>query len=366
MITPNQTMGSTDHESIQNAIALAKETGANEITIPKRNERTGKELWVIEDAILLPDDMKITVDGAHLMQADGVFCNMFVTENYGTNNGKEQKNITITGKNGAILDGGTYNGLCEGNSNKNGMPHISKNTMLLFYHATGVEVSSLKIINQRWWAITNIFVTHSKFSDLEFQADFSRVDENGVHHPDEQPQTYAEVYVKNADGIDLRVGCHHIEIENISGFTEDDTVALTALKGTLNWAPAIEGLDLDIHHVTIRNVVSNPYCCANLRLLCAEGTKIYEVLAENIKDLRKEHTYSTASVKIGDMGYSTQYATPEDVHHITVRNVDSRAPYGVMVSNGLGDSLIESVTGTGAPFGIGGQGTLNNVTVRLT
>ena len=365
MITPNQTMGNTDSERIQNAISLAKETGENTVVIPKHNERTKTDRWVIEESILLPDDITLIFDGAHLFQADGVFCNMFLTENLATGQKREQKNITLTGKNGAILDGGTYNGLRETNSDKDGMPHISKNTTLLFYHATNVEVSSLKIVNQRWWAITNIFVTHSRFRDLEFQADFSRMDENGVHYPDQKPQNYKEVYIKNADGIDLRVGCHHIEIKNISGFTEDDTVALTALKGVLKWAPQPENTDLDIHHVTVKNVKSSPYCCANIRLLCADGTKIYEVLIEDIEDLREEYPDSFAAIKIGDIAYSTNYAKPEDVHHITIRNVSSKAPYGVVVCNGLKDSLIQSVQGKKDGFGIFHRATLENVSIEL-
>src|SRR5574344_1171658 len=35
--------------------------------------------------------------------------------------------------------------------------------------------------------------------------------------------------VKNGDGIDLRAGCHHFRIWNITGNTSDDTVACTAL-----------------------------------------------------------------------------------------------------------------------------------------
>jgi hypothetical protein len=39
---------------------------------------------------------------------------------------------------------------------------------------------------------------------------------------------YGDVLVKNSDGIDLRQGYHHITIENITVFTQDDAVALTA------------------------------------------------------------------------------------------------------------------------------------------
>ena len=40
------------------------------------------------------------------------------------------------------------------------------------------------------------------------------------------PQT-----ILNQDGLDLRQGCHDIAIENITGYTGDDLVALTDIVG---------------------------------------------------------------------------------------------------------------------------------------
>ena len=82
-ITPNlkEVMASIDSKSIQNAIALACETGVGQITIPAFNERTKSNLWVIDETILLPSDITVVIDGAHLRLADGVFCNMFRNQN---------------------------------------------------------------------------------------------------------------------------------------------------------------------------------------------------------------------------------------------------------------------------------------------
>ena len=59
-ITPNlkEVMASTDSKSIQNAIALACETGVGQITIPAFNERTKSNLWVIDETILLPSGLR--------------------------------------------------------------------------------------------------------------------------------------------------------------------------------------------------------------------------------------------------------------------------------------------------------------------
>ena len=99
-ITPDSTIAKTDDQSITLAVKKAKETGINKVVIPKYNQRTGQNIWIIENCIRLPDDIEIIIDGAHLRLADGVYSNMFCNENLGTDKGRtpqgKQKNITIT------------------------------------------------------------------------------------------------------------------------------------------------------------------------------------------------------------------------------------------------------------------------------
>jgi hypothetical protein len=171
------------------------------------------------------------------------------------------------------------------------------------------------------------------------------VDENGVHHPGEWPTHYREMYVKNADGIDLRIGCSDILIEDISGFTGDDTVALTALGGferKLGYFP--EGLSPDIHDVTVRRVDSETYYCATVRLLNHCGNKLYNITVEDITNRHTEDIHrSHAAVSIGDKNYAEQLNAPGDTHHITVRNVRSAAAFGVSLCRYLSDSTIENI-----------------------
>ena len=124
-------------DRIQNAITEAKNNGTNRIVISRHNDRTGSDIWNIDRTVFLPDDIELLIDNAHLRLADGVFCNMFANENITKETSRtragEQKNITIRGIGNALLDGGVYNGLSERNSEKDGRPHISVNTMLLFF-----------------------------------------------------------------------------------------------------------------------------------------------------------------------------------------------------------------------------------------
>ena len=138
-ITPHACAGNTDAESIQNAIERAVREGTRRVRIPRLNERTGEERWVIDESICLPSDIEILFDDTHLVLADGCFCNMF-TAHGGDTVEKALRNITLRGRGNAVLDGGHYNGLSERNAEKDGMPHISKNTTLLFTNVEGLAV----------------------------------------------------------------------------------------------------------------------------------------------------------------------------------------------------------------------------------
>ena len=360
-ITPNAHLGASDAESIQSAIDAAVSAGTRRVRIPRVNERTGKECWVIDAAICLPSDIEILIDDAHLVLADGCFCNMFTAQG-GDTAEEALRNITLRGRGNACLDGGHYNGLSERNSGKDGMPHIVKNTTLLFANVENLTVEDLTLARQRWWAVTNIAVRHARYSRIRFAAELSRIDGEGVHHPNELPTHYREMYVKNADGIDLRVGCSDVIIEDILGFTGDDTVALTALGGferRFGYLPA--DLSPDIHDVTIRRVDSETFCCATVRLLNHNGNKLYNVLVEDITNRHTEGLFrSHAAVSIGDPHYADRLNAAGDTHHITVKNVRSAALTGVSLCGFLEDSVIEGIEAFDGQRAVGAREEINS------
>ena len=179
-----------------------------------------------------------------------------------------------------------------------------------------------------------------------------------MHHPDEIPRKYSEIYVKNADGIDLRIGCHNVLIENITGFTEDDTIALTALGGfERRLGYVVEGESCDIHDVKIRNVASDSYICSVVRLLNDEGNKLYNIDIDGVTHVlcgkhKKKPRYV---VRIGDTAYAEKHSVLGDTHNISVRNVFSHGVYAVSLCKGLVDSEIENiVVAEDGDYGFGG------------
>lgn len=358
---PNNFEGRTDSEKIQFAIKSAKETGTNKVVIPPYNKTRNKNEWVVEETILLPSDITIVLDNCYIRMGDDTFCNMFRNENAGTEKAKtmagRQENICFEGVGSPVLDGGKYNGLCEANSEKDGRPHITVNNMIFMANVKNFKMKNFKVKNQRWWALNFYYCTEGYIGNIEIDADMTWVDAEGnrVGMPPKGLE-YAGIYIKNADGIDIRSGCHNIIIENITGYTEDDTVALTGLRGKGEARNFVEdAIDSDIHNIIIRNVMSSTIC-ANVRMLNQSGVKLYNILVDGVYDAAVTadryapiHSSDLAKadasvVRIGDTRlYGTRQSTPDETYNITVRNVVSQRRTAVSVAGGVKDSVVENI-----------------------
>ena len=334
---------------IQQMIAQAVENGSRKAVV------TGA--YEIETSIRIPSDFLLVLENCHLRMADGTFCNMFNNEHFGTEIGRTDagtdRNITLQGSGFAILDGGEYNGLSERTSLKDGNPHISVNNLLLFTNVDGFTVKNIHCRNQRWWALNFIYCCNGKIQDIDFRSDNSWIDADGnrvfgrmsldIKHD------YNSIYVKNSDGIDLRCGCHDILIENITGFTEDDTIALTALNGTMEKMYRVEGRSPDIHNIIIRNVMSAALC-SNIRLLNQGEIKLYNVLIDGMIDTTVDSPYlerGSIGIRVGDSRnmYGSRHATADETFNITIRNVMSRAETVLHLAGGIKNLTLDNIQG---------------------
>lgn len=270
MITSNQFIGETDSKSIQNAVDYAHKNGYNSVTIPRMNERTGEPIWNIDTAIILPSEMEVILDNAHLRQVDGCMDNIFRTfadiETEGHTLAEQKHNIVIRGQGHAILDGGLPNGLTQKTSFEDGRPHVSRNNLILLYNVRDFVIENLELKNQRWWAINLLFAERGRLSKLHFAAECDR---------------------RNQDGIDLRVGCSNILIEKITGQVGDDVVALSAIDHPANprslaFMYRVVGHDLDIHDIIIKDIIATSVECSVIGIRNTDGKKIYNVTIDNI------------------------------------------------------------------------------------
>lgn len=324
---------------ISGKIRDAMEDGTRQITV------TGS--WEIEETILLPSDFTVILNDCHLRMGDGTFCNMFVNENCRTEAGRTRegtdRNIRIIGIGKAILDGGSYNGLSERNCCKEGRPHISVNCLMLLANVDGIDIQGLQIWNQRWWALTFLFCSNGKVRDIDFRGNDLLVTPSF--------EGYSCILVKNGDGIDLRAGCHDFIIENITGFTEDDSIACTCLPGDLERMYGVAGLSTELYNVIIRNVMTSSYC-GNVRLLNQGGTALYNILIDGVMDtslrdpsIKAEGHRCEGTVRIGDRHLYAERLETDITRNITVRNVYSRARRAVTVDGEVERLVLDNING---------------------
>lgn len=317
--TPNDFSGS-DSERIQAAIYEAKKTGADRVVIPKYNSGTDSMKWVIDKTILLPSDITIVLDNCYMVMADDTYCQMFANENLfderGRDKSNEQKNINIIGCGNAEISGGKENKLNEFTSKKDGNPHVSANVLIYLYNVRDFKIEGFRISDQRWWSILLLYARYGSVKNIDFKINFRH--SYGVW--------------RNQDGIDLRVGCNNISIENITGETGDDMIALTALisKNHFEHSLKIEGRDTDIHDCTIRNVKGFSNMCAIVRLLNQHGNKIYNISISDIFDVGTPKLESKVQMvlRIGEDAYYESFAErakPGELYNISINNIYSKA-----------------------------------------
>ena len=159
--------------------------------------------------------------------------------------------------------------------------------------------------------------------------------------------------ILNRDGLDLRRGCRNITIENITGNTGDDLIALTALGKTVFKSGVLRGTEfyggstepgaLDLFNISIRNV--RGYCAGGhhiIRLLNNSGIKLYNIEISNLLDTSPEGIQAKAAIKIGDQIYGGS-SPLGDTFDIQISKVHSKAKNAVLLGGSLKNSMISDV-----------------------
>ena len=334
---------------IRQEIGYAVQSGSRRATISGN--------WEVESAVRIPSDFTLILDNCHLKMADNTFDNMFINEHHETPGCDTvvdiDRHIALIGRGKAILDGGTYNGLSEKNSMQGDMPSINKHHLVFFTDVDGFEIRNLSFYNMRYWALNFTFCCNGELTDLHFKADDTCIAPDGSEYHGLSVENYYDMLVKQADGIDLRRGCHHILIENITGFAGDDLVALTAINGNSNQKYAVEGWADDICYIKVKNVAGEALS-AIVRLLCQSRdgfprNTLHHICVDGVEDISattehlKNHGIYGVHMNTNHL-YGDSLATEEEMHHITVRNVRSRADYAVgMAGNPIKHLTLENI-----------------------
>jgi hypothetical protein len=137
-----------------------------------------------------------------------------------------------------------------------------------------------------------------------------------------------------------REDCHDILIENISGQTGDDLIALTAIPHAGKPAGPAD----DIRDVIVRNIKG--YCRGGhhiVRLLNTPGARMHDILIDGLIDTSPVDMHCKVAVKIGDSAYGGGIAPLGDTRRIIVNNVISRSKYTILIGGPLCDSIISNI-----------------------
>ncbi|MGG8217566.1 hypothetical protein PGO57_24225 [Klebsiella aerogenes] len=327
-VSPNQFDGATQHYRIQAALDFLDRRGGEGVlelgvdTISNPSTST----WVRGSALLMHDNLTLSLNSATLKLADGVFDNIIRNK-------------------GIVFDPDNPNGVAlELNENRN-VKIIGSGKDECFIEGPDVPYTAPHPINGgepvEWvgdffgWRTIGILLANCKNYEMSgftmrkttcWGISQERGCE-GMHLHD----IGFDTTVKNGDGIDFRMGCRNGLVENISGNTSDDTVAMTALlnwqtnypSGNYIWPLQVSGdashpLGDDIENITVQNIKSSSLA-NQVRLLITNGAKMSDITVSDIEDSGVV-AVTQVIVQTGAYGTPSQLG---DMTNITVNGIVS-------------------------------------------
>lgn len=311
-LTPNDKglVGTNDAVSIQNAIDAAHANGINKVVIPRYNKRADTTSWSIGATIRIPADMMLVLDNCRLELAEGFTGRMFTNSLCDAEEGKliagEQINIRILGKGEAVLAG-------------NG-------EMIYLHNVRNFTVDGLRVEDSAGNAICLMYCAYGKVSNIEFAGDCTAADQNGIV---------------------IRCACHDVTVENITGVVGNHVVSVIVEASEALEVPAhVMGVVVDTRNLIIKNIKAT--CSGSLvKLFNQDARMLYNVLIEAVEDTSPDYAENRpfSAVMIGDTAAkaNVRAALLGETKTISVRNVFTRAPYGVAVCGTLSNTLFESI-----------------------
>lgn len=391
MVNANAFSGANDSEIINNAIKNRDSDGIVIIGPRECAVEPERKTWLLDSAILLPDSTTVVLQNCTLKLSDRCRDNFFRTANCGIGIEYPEKisNVHIRGEGLCVLEGADHP-RATGDGSKmihTPCPHLPEDICrvadwvpeerrtvdkinfldihdhsygtdagkegesqygdwrgigILFANTDDFSISGVRIVESHGWGISLEACTNGRVEKIDFDARMSKEIDGMLMN------------MENQDGVDIRNGCHHIIISDITGTTGDDVIALTAIAdpkrsytpgGSFQSAHVMHNdwtkREKDIHDIIIRNVVATSYLCWVVRLLPAM-TKIYNVVIDGIIDTGADCNSHFGTLLLGDGGNYAENLR-DSMRNVTISNVICNSKIGIDISGFLTDSVITNV-----------------------
>lgn len=354
---PNNYEGS-DIERINAAVRDAHKTGGI-VRIFKRkpDKKSDRDFWLIDSAVLLPENTTLYLMNCRIKLSDKSRDNWIRSANciVGNPEVRELSNIHIIGEGSAVLEGADHPRATGDGGKVLGVRTYGtdagkkdckqtgdwRNIGILLAKVKNFSIRNISLINSHAWAISLEFCEKGVIRDLHFESQEDVIIDGKTEK------------IRNRDGLDLRKGCRDISIENITGYTGDDLIAVTAigkrvrksgiLKSTEFYGSSAEPGATDTFNISIRNV--RGYCSGGhhiIRLLNNRGPKLRNIQISNLMDTSPDGVQAKAAIKIGDQAYGGS-SPLGDTSDIQITNVHSKAKNAVLLGGSLKNSMISNV-----------------------
>ncbi|MBR3640973.1 MAG: S-layer homology domain-containing protein [Oscillibacter sp.] len=306
---------------LQTLLDEAAKAGKKEVMIPAVNPRDGSNVWVIGETVRIPSDMTVYVDNCTLRFENFCLCHMLENKNAGSQYASmEDHDIHVVGLGNALLSGGVYNGISSSLISGTGVSTWS-NMLFLLQNVNRFSISNLRIEESRFWSIVLYYCSNGSVQHMDYCNSRSIQAFNGVE-------------LREQDGIDIRNGCENILINDVTGRTGDDSVAINCIRPA---SYEVHDKSGNVKNIVITNVFTKLVrMCMNVRITATNGWKVNDVLVDNVRDMTADFggRYGTAVVMIGDAspGYATSAPMGTgDINGVYLRNITGCTPYPIAV-----------------------------------
>jgi hypothetical protein len=319
---PNDYAGATQTDRIKAALAAITSAGTSSrlrlgidsVTSPRTTT------WTVTEAVVLPSNTTLLLDGAKLKRADNIFDNVVRNAGIVPNGAAPNDTVSALNANVGIRVLGLYGAIIEGSTTPYSAPHPVnggasipwvgddfgwRTCNMVFCNVDGLEIGGFTSNKPCAWAIT---LAHGVQNFWVHDINFTST-------------------VQNGDGVDVRNGCRHGRVERITGNTSDDIVAVCAAVPFADGSPypmlpggyGTNVLGDDTYDIVIDSISGLGGAGNVVRAFTtgALGTSIHDITITNIHQTGT----NTRCVTIGTFGSYTPAVG--SLNNFTIQNVTS-------------------------------------------